>query len=153
MTNSWWTPRPEWVNYHLAWSPVTLTASCVCICVNPFTLRDPLESIVCYFHTFGNNLGLKRKIAKYFKESCCLSSDQHFSFKCFPKKRFCKRNISKIVRPLLAALSVNGFTHILPVATNWWKKPENWLKLWHMVTHLRVLSDSYPVNTNTHDRV
>ena len=28
----------------------------------------------------------------------------------FPKKCFCKGNISKIVRPLLAALSVNGLS-------------------------------------------
>ena len=76
--------------------------------INPFTLKISSRNIVCYFHTFGNNLEIKRKIAKYFKESCCLSSDQHFSFKCFQKKCFCTENISKIVRPLLAALSVNG---------------------------------------------
>ena len=70
---------------------------------NPFTLKSSSRSIVCYFHTFGNNLGIKGKFAKYFKESCCLSSDQMFSKKCF-----CKENISKIVRPLLATLSVNG---------------------------------------------
>ena len=29
------------------------------------------------------------------------------------------------------------------------KKPEKWLKRWHMVTHLRALSESYPMNTNT----
>ena len=28
------------------------------------------------------------------------------------------------------------------------KKTENWLKAWHMGTHLRVLSESYPMNTN-----
>ena len=28
------------------------------------------------------------------------------------------------------------------------KNPEKWLKLWHMGTHLRVLSKSYPMNTN-----
>ena len=27
--------------------------------VYPFTLRVPLESVVCYFHTFENNLGIK----------------------------------------------------------------------------------------------
>ena len=32
--------------------------------------------------------------------------------------------------------------------TKWCKEPEKWLKPWHMGTHLRVLSESYPVNTN-----
>ena len=40
-------------------------------------------------------------------ESCCLASDQHFSFKCFFWKCFSKWNISKTVWPVLAALSVN----------------------------------------------
>ena len=29
------------------------------------------------------------------------------------------------------------------------KTPEEWLKLWHMDTNLRVLNDSYSMNTNT----
>ena len=29
----------------------------------------PLERIVCYSHTFENDLGLKRKFTKYLKES------------------------------------------------------------------------------------
>ena len=40
---------------------------------NPFTLRVSLESIVYYFHNFENNLGIKRKFAKYLKESCGLT--------------------------------------------------------------------------------
>ena len=32
--------------------------------------------------------------------------------------------------------------------TKQWEKPEEWLKLWHMGTHLRVLSKRYPMNTN-----
>ena len=32
--------------------------------------------------------------------------------------------------------------------TKWCKKPEKWLKLWHMGTHLRVLSECYLMNTN-----
>ena len=39
--------------------------------LNPFTLESSSRSIVCYYHTFGNNLGIKGKSAKYFKESCC----------------------------------------------------------------------------------
>ena len=53
--------------------------------INPITLRDTLESIVCYSHTYENNLGIKQKLAKYLKESCCLASDQHISFKSFPE--------------------------------------------------------------------
>ena len=41
---------------------------------NLFTLRDPLESVVCYSHTFQNNFGIKQKFTKYLKESCCLTS-------------------------------------------------------------------------------
>ena len=43
--------------------------------VNPFTLRVPLESIVCYFHTFENNFGIKRLFTNYLKQNCCLASD------------------------------------------------------------------------------
>ena len=32
--------------------------------------------------------------------------------------------------------------------TKWCKKPEKWLKPWQMGAHLRVLSESYPMNTN-----
>ena len=32
--------------------------------------------------------------------------------------------------------------------TKWCRKPEKWLKPWHMGTHLRVLSESFPMNTN-----
>ena len=32
--------------------------------------------------------------------------------------------------------------------TKWWKNPEEWLKLWRIGTHLRVLSRSYLMNTN-----
>ena len=39
--------------------------------VNPFTFRASLESIVCYFYTFENNLGIKQKFSKYLTESCC----------------------------------------------------------------------------------
>ena len=32
--------------------------------------------------------------------------------------------------------------------TKWCKKAEKFLKSWHIGTHLRVLCDSYPINTN-----
>ena len=56
--------------------------------VNPFTLRVPLESIVCYSHTFENNLKIKQKFTKCLKESCSLASDRQFSFICFPENAF-----------------------------------------------------------------
>ena len=34
------------------------------------------------------------------------------------------------------------------VKTKGCKKLEKWLKPWHMGTYLRVLSKSYPINTN-----
>ena len=54
--------------------------------LNPFTLRVTLKSIVCYSHTFENDLEIKQNGTKYFKESCCLASHQHFSIKCFAGK-------------------------------------------------------------------
>ena len=63
----------------------------------------PLESVVCYSHTYKNNLAIKRKFEIYLNESCCSSSDKHFSFKCFPKKCFVSKNISKIVRLVLGS--------------------------------------------------
>ena len=45
------------------------------------SLRVPLESIVCYSHTFENNMGIKLRFRKYLKESCCMASDQHFYFR------------------------------------------------------------------------
>ena len=32
--------------------------------------------------------------------------------------------------------------------TKWCKLPEKWLKPWHMGTHLKVLSETFPMNTN-----
>ena len=64
--------------------------------INPFTLRDTLESIVCYSNTFENNLGIKQKLTKYLKESCCLTSDQHFSFKCFPENASVGKTFPKL---------------------------------------------------------
>ena len=71
--------------------------------VYPFTLRVTLESVVCYSHTFENNFAIERKFSKYLKESCCLASDQHFSFKCFPENAFVSEifpKLSGLVWPL-----------------------------------------------------
>ena len=43
--------------------------------VNPFTLRVPIKSIVCYFYTFENNLRIEGMFAKYLKDSCFVASD------------------------------------------------------------------------------
>ena len=34
------------------------------LALNPFTLRVFLESVVCYFHTFENNLEINQKFSK-----------------------------------------------------------------------------------------
>ena len=60
---------PTYHHQHLA-----ITAHGFHISLNPFTLRVSLESIVCYFHTFENNLGIKEKFSKYLKGSCCLTT-------------------------------------------------------------------------------
>ena len=80
---------------------------------NPFTLGVPLKSIVCYSHTFENNLRMKQNLPKYLMESCCLASNYNFSFNYFPKKCPYLKNTIKIVRPVLAALSVNGLKHVM----------------------------------------
>ena len=117
--------------------------------INPFTLRVPPETIVCYFHTFENNLGMKRKFKKYLKESFCLTSGQHFSIKYFYRNAFHSKSYTKIVRPVSAALSVNGLISIsmsnpfMTVAdkTAWqfWGYLENiWGKIvqWSLCTNL-----------------
>ena len=51
---------------------------------------------------------LKGNFAKYLNESCFVASDELFFLKCFPRYAFVGKNISKIVRLVLATLSVNG---------------------------------------------
>ena len=63
--------------------------------LNPFTLKSSSRNIVCYFHTFENNLGMKLNFTKYLKDICCMFSDQHFSFKCFQKKAFVREIFPK----------------------------------------------------------
>ena len=63
---------------------------------NPFALRVPPESIVCYSHTFENNFGMKEKFEKYLKESCCLVFDEDFSCKYFPKNALVWKILSKL---------------------------------------------------------
>ena len=57
----------------------------------------------------------------------------------------------------LCVISPRGLLDLNPRAAggyftplhNGTKNPEKRLKPWHTVTHLRVLSESYPMNTNT----
>ena len=62
--------------------------------INLFTLSSS-KNIVCYTHTFENSLGMKQKLTKYLKGSCCLASDLHFSFKLFPENAFLSKIFSK----------------------------------------------------------
>ena len=62
---------------------------------NPLALRLSLESIVCFSHIFKNNFWIKRKFKKTLRESCCLASDKHFSFKCFQENAFVSKIYSK----------------------------------------------------------
>ena len=64
--------------------------------INPFTLKVPLESAGCYFHTFENNLRIKQKFTKYLRESCCLTLCLHFSFRYFPKNAFHRKIYPKL---------------------------------------------------------
>ena len=63
------------------------------------------------------------------------------------------RNITKSRSTLILFSAPRILTFMLVVAyfanTKWCKKPENRLKPWHMGTRLRVLSEGYPMNTNT----
>ena len=48
------------------------------------------------------------KVRKIFERELCVASDKYFSFKYFPKNAYVTKIISKIVRPVLAALSVKA---------------------------------------------
>ena len=77
---------------------------------------------------------------------------------------FFLKDFIKIVRLLWAAASIYGLIwHISELSladlslmllvanlanTKWWKTPDKWLNPWHMGTHLKVLSESYPMNTS-----
>ena len=49
---------------------------------------------------------------------------------------------------LVKGMSRHGGVNPYLANTKWSKSSEKWLKLWHMGTHLRVLRESYPMNTN-----
>ena len=44
-------------------------------------LKDLMKIVVWIYGSFDNNFGLKKDFTKYLKESCWLSSKQHFSLK------------------------------------------------------------------------
>ena len=71
--------------------------------LNPLTLRVSLEGIVCFPHTYEDNFRIKQKFPKYLKESCCLASGQHSSFKYFQENAFVSKifsNLSGLFWPL-----------------------------------------------------
>ena len=62
-----------------------------------------------------------------------------------------------VVYPLIFSLSLNPYSNrlapIMLLVANFFQykmiqKPEKCLEPWHMGAHLRVLSESYPINTN-----
>ena len=73
-------------------------------------------------------------------------------FSTFLLKTFSK---NVLALDLFSMLAVFEFTDIVSLSlmllvpnlanTKWWKIPWKWLKPWHMGTHLRVLSESYPI--------
>ena len=63
---------------------------------NSSTLKSSSRNIVCYFHTFVNNLGTKLTFTKCLKESCCMASDQHFYFKYFQENTYLSNIFSKL---------------------------------------------------------
>ena len=73
--------------------------------INPFTLKITLESIICYSHTFKNNLEKSKGSTKYLKESCCFDFDQYFSFECFPENT----SVSKIFPKRQACFGCSEF--------------------------------------------
>ena len=56
----------------------------------------PLKIILCYSHTFENNLGIKGKFAKYLNESCCVISGKHWAFHFFSKNAFESKIVLKL---------------------------------------------------------
>ena len=64
--------------------------------INPFTLRVPSKIIVCYSHTFENNLVFKGNFTKYLNENCVVASDKHLSMKCFSKNAFLSKTFLKL---------------------------------------------------------
>ena len=85
------------ISAYLLWALVEwMSPNMCCIVVySPLTLWVSLEGIVCYFHTLKNNLWIKQKFTKYLKESCCLASNQHFSFQCFQENAFLSKIFPK----------------------------------------------------------
>ena len=80
-----------------------------CFILNPFTLKSSSQNIVCYFHTFENNLGMKRNSQNIWRRFvACLLINISLSNVFKKKNAFVSEIFSKIVGPLLAALSVNG---------------------------------------------
>ena len=55
-----------------------------------------LKNVVWSYENFENNFGMDKKMTKYLKKSCSLSSDQHFSLKRIPKELLIQTDIAYI---------------------------------------------------------
>ena len=121
---------------------------------------------------FEEILPTKATLGKYLKEKYLSRPNQHFSFKYFARALFicklfpklakhlddnCKGNFHQqewVSYPIIVNTAILQvyLTLTLLVAnlvnTTWWQKAEKWLKPWQMGTHLIVLSESFPMNTN-----
>ena len=61
---------------------------------------------------FDNNFGIENYFTKYLRKSCWLCSYCHFSIRCVSIYAFAWCDFIKIVRLLLAAVSMNGLIHL-----------------------------------------
>ena len=65
-----------------------------------------------------------------------MASYKHLSFKCFSKNAFVSKIFSQIVRPVLAALSVNGLIDRFAMCSYWSIiKMKDWpFSVWSLLT-------------------
>ena len=100
-------------------------------------LGAPEKTVVWIHIILNNNMVIKNIFTRYLKESCWLCYKQHFSFKYFPKYAVGWKISSKIVRPLLAALSINGLRdsdcEVTLKLFRWWvdQKTMGWIVYCH----------------------
>ena len=60
------------------------------------SLRVPREIVVWIYDAFDDIFEIEDDFTKYLKESCWYYSDEHFSFKYFPKQAFARKISSKL---------------------------------------------------------
>ena len=105
-----------------------------CACITIFRMGSPVNS-ACHFewHRY------KKYPAKYY----------HLWWPRYSLYSYWLMLADELVKFILYIVSLTLMLLVPNLAnTKWCKNPENLLKPWHMCTHLRVLSESYPMNTN-----